>query len=102
MTGLAESDESVKEASPDNGGRGLPKFLEGYVVSDKMNKSAIIEVTTFRKHAAYGKYVKRSKRYMVHDEVNQCREGDRIRVVECRPLSKNKRWRLSSIIDRAQ
>ncbi len=81
--------------------RGLPKYREGYVVSSKMNKSVVVEVVSLKAHPSYGKYVRRTKRYMAHDENNSCSVGDRVKIAETRPLSKIKRWRVQSIIEKA-
>lgn len=81
--------------------RGLQKVREGYVVSTKMDKSVVVTIETPKMHPQYGKYVRSTKRYMAHDENNECREGDRVEIVESRPLSKRKRWRVRSIIERA-
>ncbi|MHC4940405.1 MAG: 30S ribosomal protein S17 [Planctomycetota bacterium] len=74
----------------------------GTVSSDKMQKSCTVRVERRYKHPKYGKYVVASKKYLVHDEGNEAREGDRVEISETRPLSKNKRWRLLSIIERAE
>lgn len=81
--------------------RGRAKLLEGVVVSDKMEKSVVVDITTHKRHAAYGKFVKRSKRYVAHDEKNDAHVGDRVQIVETRPLSKTKRWRLQKVVERA-
>jgi small subunit ribosomal protein S17 len=81
--------------------RGLARKLRGYVRSDKMDKSVVVSVSTYKKHSQYGKYVLRTKKYMAHDETNQCRVGDQVEIVECRPLSKNKRWRVRLIVEKA-
>ncbi len=81
--------------------RGLRKFREGSVASSKMDKTAVVAVTTMKKHPVFGKYVRRTKRFMAHDENNECGVGDKVRIVETRPLSKNKRWRIQSIIEKA-
>ena len=81
--------------------RGLAKSQEGYVVSNKMNKTVVVTVTTQVKHAAYKKYIRRTKRYMAHDEKSECQVGDLVRIVETRPLSKNKRWRVQAIVEKA-
>ncbi|MDR1481620.1 MAG: 30S ribosomal protein S17 [Synergistaceae bacterium] len=77
------------------------KVRTGIVVSDKMNKTVVVRVERMSKHALYGKPVLRVKKYMVHDEENECRPGDRIMIVETRPLSRRKRWRVSQILERA-
>ncbi|MBD3367053.1 MAG: 30S ribosomal protein S17 [Candidatus Eisenbacteria bacterium] len=82
--------------------RGRRKVRVGHVVSDKMDKTAVVAVTRLVKHPLYGRYVKRTSRFKVHDETNQCQVGDTVRIAETRPLSKDKRWRLIEIIRRAQ
>lgn len=82
--------------------RKLRKERVGRVVSDKMEKSCVITVERKVKHPMYGKFMKKTSKLMVHDEDNQCGIGDTIRVMETRPLSKNKRWRLVEIIERAK
>lgn len=78
------------------------KVREGIVVSDKMDKSIVIKVERKMKHPIYGKFLKRSTKFMAHDEKNECHIGDRVRIMETRPLSKNKCWRLVEIIERAK
>ena len=73
------------------------KTVQGVVVSNKMRKTVVVEVTRHQKHAQYKKYVRTSKRYQAHDETEQCRVGDLVTIVETRPISKNKRWRLRSV-----
>ena len=81
--------------------RGLTKTQEGVVASAKMDKTVVVAVTMAKKHAQYGKYIRRTKRYMAHDEAGECRLGDRVAIAETRPLSKKKRWRVQSILERA-
>lgn len=96
------SEETGADASKgQTAGRGLVKTREGYVVSNKMDKTIVVGIETYKKHAAYGKYVRRTKKYVAHDEKNECQVGDRVLIVESRPLSKRKRWRLRSILERA-
>ncbi len=78
------------------------KVREGVVVSDKMDKSIVVLVERKMKHPIYGKFLKRSTKFMAHDENNDCHAGDRVRIMETRPLSKNKCWRLVEIIERAK
>ncbi len=78
------------------------KVREGIVVSDKMDKTAVVETTDRVRHRRYAKTVQRAKRLHVHDEDNTLKVGDRVRVQETRPLSKNKRWRLVEILERAK
>lgn len=82
--------------------RNLRKERIGVVVSDKMNKSVVVLVERKFKHPMYGKFVKRSKKYMAHDENNVCGIGDTVKIMETRPLSKNKNWRLVEIIEKAK
>lgn len=74
----------------------------GVVVSDKMDKTVVIRVTTKRTHNLYKKYVTWSKKLKVHDEANDANMGDTVRIEECRPISKNKTWRMVEIVERAR
>jgi small subunit ribosomal protein S17 len=82
--------------------RKLRKEKIGIVVSNKMEKSIVVEVERRVKHPKYGKFVKKSSRFMAHDEKNECNEGDKVRIKETRPLSKNKCWRLIEIIEKVK
>ena len=75
--------------------------VEGRVVSNKMDKTVTVLVERQVKHALYGKYLKRSTKLHAHDEANACNEGDLVRVVECRPMSKTKTWRVVEVLTRA-
>jgi len=79
--------------------RGHRKSQTGIVVSDKMDKTVVVKVDRLVKHQLYNKYIKRSVKYKVHDEQNICKVGDRVQIIECRPLSKDKRWSLKQIIE---
>ncbi len=83
-------------------GRGTRKERVGLVVSDKPEKTAVVSVETLVPHHLYKKRVRHSKRFMVHDEQNAARVGDTVRIVETRPLSSRKRWRLVNIVSRAE
>jgi len=74
----------------------------GRVVSNKMDKSVTVLIERQIKHALYGKYIKRSTKVLAHDEENNCGEGDKVMIAECRPLSKSKSWRVIEILERAQ
>jgi small subunit ribosomal protein S17 len=74
--------------------RGLRKIREGVVISDKMDKSVIVEVSRTVLHPTYQKYVRKRTRFMAHDETNACKVGDKVRIIESRPLSRRKRWRI--------
>ncbi len=78
------------------------KTRSGFVVSAKMDKSAVVKVERKLKHPVYGKFIKKSKRYHIHDEENTCNAGDFVEIMETRPVSKLKRWRLVSIIEKAK
>ena len=80
--------------------RNLRKERIGVVVSNKMEKSIVVLVERKVKHPKYGKFVKKSTKFMAHDEKNECNIGDTVRIMETRPLSKNKCWRLVEIIER--
>ncbi len=82
--------------------RGMRKIVTGIVVSDKMDKTIVVSVERRTQHPLYKRVIKRSKRYKAHDEKNECREGDRVQIMETRPLSKDKRWRLLEILERVQ
>jgi len=76
------------------------KIRRGVVVSDRMDKSVVVKVETLKLHPKYHKFIKRSKKFMAHDENNECRIGDVVEIIETRPLSKRKRWRVSRIVER--
>ena len=82
--------------------RNLRKERVGVVVSNKMDKSIVIKVERKVKHPLYGKFVKKSTKFMAHDEKNECNIGDVVRIMETRPLSKNKCWRLVEIVEKAK
>ena len=81
--------------------RGHRKTQIGVVVSDKMDKTVVVKVDRIVKHPVYNKYIKRSAKYKVHDKDNSCKAGDRVLIVEMRPLSKDKRWQVRQIIDKS-
>ena len=74
------------------------KTLDGLVVSDKMNKTRVVKVLWASKHSQYQKVMKHASKYKAHDEKNESKEGDRVRIMETRPLSKDKRWMISEIL----
>jgi len=82
--------------------RNLRKTRIGRVVSDKMDKTVIVAIEDSVKHPLYKKIVKRTVRFKAHDENNECRIGDRVQIMETRPLSKDKRWRLVKILEKAK
>lgn len=82
--------------------RNFRKLRVGTVVSDKMNKTIVVAVEDKYMHPLYGKIIKRTKKFKAHDELNQCKIGDKVKIMETRPLSKDKRWRLVEIIEHAK
>jgi small subunit ribosomal protein S17 len=92
---MSETTETESRANP-------RKVREGVVVSDKMNSTLVVAVVERVSHPRYGKTVQRTKKLYVHDEKNEARLGDKVRVQETRPLSKLKRWRLTEIVERAR
>ena len=82
--------------------RTLRKVRVGMVVSDKMDKTVVVAIEDNVKHPVYGKIIKRTLKVHVHDEKNECGVGDRVRIMETRPLSKTKRWRIVEIIEKAK
>ena len=89
-------------APPAATSRGYRKTREGLVVSDKMDKTVVVEVEDRVKHPKYGKVIRRTKRYKAHDAENACGVGDRVLLMETRPLSATKRWRVAEILERAK
>lgn len=82
--------------------RNRRKTKVGLVVSDKMDKTIVVAVEDFVRHSLYGKAVKRTKKFKAHDENNECNIGDKVRIMETRPLSKDKRWRLVNVIEKVK
>lgn len=82
--------------------RGKRKERVGVIVSDKMDKTVVVAVESFVVHPLYGKRMRRTMKFKAHDEDNQCRVGDRVRIMETRPLSREKRWRVVDVVQRAE
>ena len=82
--------------------RGIRKTRSGVVVSDKMDKTIVVKLSTRVRHPLYGKFITRTSKIKAHDEENACGIGDTVEVMECRPLSKDKRWRLVRIVEKAK
>ena len=82
--------------------RGYRKTRVGTVVSDKMDKTVVVAIKTKVRHPLYGKMVNRSRKFKVHDEGNECGIGDTVKIMETRPISKDKRWRLVEIVEKAK
>jgi small subunit ribosomal protein S17 len=74
--------------------------LEGFVTSDKMDKSVVVTIERLEKHPVFKKYIRRRKKFKAHDEKNACKVGDKVRIRECRPISKDKCWRVVAIVER--
>ena len=81
--------------------RAMSKTRIGYVTSDKMDKTVVVSIVEFVRHPLYGKAVKRTVKFKAHDENNECKVGDRVKIMETRPLSKDKRWRVVNIIEKS-
>ena len=95
----AAADDAVTD---DDAGRSARKVREGLVVSNKMDKTAVVAVVDRVRHAKYNKFVLRTKKLYAHDETNDVNIGDKVRVMETRPMSKNKRWRVTDVLERAK
>jgi small subunit ribosomal protein S17 len=94
--------KNVKDEAVTAADRNYRKTRQGYVVSDKMDKTVVVEVEDRVKHALYGKVMRRTSRLKAHDESNGCGIGDRVQIMETRPLSATKRWRVVEILERAK
>jgi small subunit ribosomal protein S17 len=93
-----KAENAVSENSEDK----KVRTVTGKVTSSKMDKTISVSVERLVKHPLYGKYMRRTTRYMAHDADNTCNEGDKVMISECRPFSKNKSWRLVEIVERAK
>lgn len=99
MSDTVTHNEQQEQQGPE---RNLRKQRTGVVTSDKMNKSVTVLVERRLRHPIYGKFVKKTRKFMAHDEQNECGVGDKVRIMETRPLSKNKRWRVVEILEKAK
>ncbi len=81
--------------------RGMKRQVVGTVVSDKMDKTVVVSVERLVQHSLYKKFIRRRNKFTAHDENNECRIGDKVKITESRPLSKMKRWRVSEIVEKA-
>jgi small subunit ribosomal protein S17 len=102
MSEQPQSNEGKATMDSRSGSRGFRKSREGLVVSDKMDKTVVVAVEDRVKHALYGKVIRRTNKLKAHDEANSCAVGDRVLLMETRPLSAAKRWRVVEIIERAK
>ncbi len=78
------------------------KRLKGVVTSDKMDKTVVVAVTTTKRHPIYGKVMRLVRKYKAHDETNECQIGDRVEIIESKPISRHKRWAVVSVLERAK
>ncbi len=102
-TSSTDTSQDATPAAPDvTQRRGFRKVREGRVVSNKMDKTVVVAVEDRYKHPLYGKVVRRSTRLKAHDEQNSCTEGDRVLLMETRPLSATKRWRVVEVVEKAK
>ena len=97
-----QQSDTQKGSGPGLAGRGYRKVREGLVVSDKMEKTIVVEVEDRVKHALYGKVIRRTNKLKVHDEQNVAGIGDRVQIMETRPTSATKRWRLVEVLEKAK
>ena len=91
-------EEKIEEGSE----RAMRKTRTGLVISDKMDKTVVVQVQVLKEHPKYRKVIRQSTRFKAHDEQNQCKVGDRVRIMETRPLSHDKRWRVVAIVEKAK
>ena len=98
----AETTAAATTAAETADARGYRKTREGLVVSDQMDKTVVVAVEDRVKHPKYGKVLRRTKKYKAHDEQNECGVGDRVLLMETRPLSTTKRWRVAEILEKAK
>jgi small subunit ribosomal protein S17 len=82
--------------------RGVRKKMSGVVIRSSKDKTAVVVVNRLKKHSTYAKYIRSNSKYLVHDPLNRCQVGDKVRIVETRPISKNKRWQLLEIIETSE
>jgi small subunit ribosomal protein S17 len=102
MAGTTEKSSSATAAPAAEAGRGKPRSIDGVVISAKSQKTIAVEAERLEKHPKYGKYIRRHIRFRAHDEKSEAREGDVVRIVQTRPISKTKRWRLVEVISKAK
>jgi small subunit ribosomal protein S17 len=91
----------MNEATDQSESKSAQRTVVGRVISDKMNKSISVSIERVIKHPVYGKYIRRTSKVMAHDETNDCRTGDLVAIRECRPISKNKAWKVVDVVERA-
>ncbi len=96
------SEDVSKDVDDATTERSMRKSRTGLVISDKMDKTVVVQVQTLKEHPKYRKVIRQSTRFKAHDEQNQCKVGDRVRIMETRPLSHDKRWRVVAIVEKAK
>jgi len=94
------SEETTTTATAEE--RGTRRALRGVVTSDKMEKTIVVTITTLKQHPLYGRTMKRSKKFKAHDENNEAGTGDTVEIMECRPISREKSWRLVRVVEKAK
>ena len=99
---MSDAERTVEQAQAEAVARGRRKVRTGVVVSDAMDKTVVVRISTAFRHPMYGKTVRRSSRFNAHDEANDAHVGDKVRIMETRPLSKTKRWRVVDVLERAK
>jgi small subunit ribosomal protein S17 len=104
---MAEANKNAKAAQgasegKESSARGIRKRQTGIVVSNKMEKTIVVAVVRQVRHSTYGKFIRQTKKFYAHDEAGQCGVGDKVSIVETRPLSKLKRWKLESVLTKAE
>ena len=99
---VTDNQEASTNGAHGSDGRNARKVREGIVVSDKMDKTVVVAVERLKRHPLYGRVQRVTKKFKAHDEENECKSGDRVRIMETRPLSRDKRWRVSQIVERAK
>ena len=99
---MSDAERTVEQAQAEAVARGRRKVRTGVVVSDAMDKTVVVRISTAFRHPMYGKTVRRSSRFNAHDEANDAHVGDTVRIMETRPLSRTKRWRVIEVLERAK
>lgn len=99
---IIETETGTSETSSSTAPRNARKVREGLVVSNKMDKTVVIAVERSKRHPLYGRVQRVTKKFKAHDETNECNEGDRVRIVETRPISKDKCWRILEVLEKAK
>ena len=102
MTDAAASNETHRPGEGETTKRGFRKVRVGMVVSDKMDKTVIVQVSNLKSHPLYKKVIQHQERFKAHDENNEAGVGDKVRIMETRPLSRDKRWRIVEILEKAK